>query len=217
MNWDEKYRGNNRIWGNDPSELAPIAVAYLQRHTLGQDLSILDIGCGYGRDTTYFANHLKGKFVGIDSSREAINMAKSMRQAATNIEFRCHSFAKVDGEEYDVVFASNLYLLLKSDERAALRETISKLLKPEGCLFLGALSTNDPQEYGKGTPVPGEPNSFKGKSYRHFCTREELLEDFGFLEIKVLYEHEYDEPRAKGDPHHHISWILIGSRRPQPT
>ncbi len=43
------------------------------------------------------------------------------------------------------------------------------------------------------------------------CTKEELEEDFQFLSIKELYEHRYDEPRAHGETHHHISWTLIAS------
>ena len=83
-------------------------------------------------------------------------------------------------------------------------------LKPGGLLFLSTLSVRDPEHYGKGSPVPGEPNSFVDKVYLHLFAREELMHDFGFLEIKELYEHEYAEPRATGEAHHHILWILNG-------
>jgi len=43
-----------------------------------------------------------------------------------------------------------------------------------------------------------------------FCTRNELGNEFNFLKIKELYEHEYYEPHSTGEVHHHISWILIG-------
>jgi hypothetical protein len=54
-------------------------------------------------------------------------------------------------------------------------------------------------------------SSFINNKYLHFCTKEELEDDFQFLSIKELYEHRYDEPRACGETHHHISWILIAS------
>ncbi len=207
--WDDKYKGNNRIWGDDPSELAVVTVEYLQE--IGWDdkpISILDLGCGYGRDAAYFCQHLDGVVTGIDVSKEAIRMA---REAYSEImaEFQQRSFTEVN-ETYDVVFASNMYHIFRGSERKALRETIAGLLKPGGLLFLGALSTNDPEEYGKGIPVPDEPNSFEGKKYSHFFTQDELLQDFYFLTIKKLYEREYYEPRATGEPHHHIAWILIG-------
>jgi SAM-dependent methyltransferase len=211
--WDERYQGNNRIWGEDPSELAVITVEYLQTVGLSDgDLRILDIGCGYGRDALYLSKRLKCSVLGIDISQEAIKMARGACPEESRAEFRCCDFAEAVGGEYDVVFVSNLYHLIRRDERQRLREAVAGLLKPGGLLFLGALSTNDRQDYGKGTPMPDEPGSFEGKRYRHFCTRDELLEDFSFLTIRQLYEHEYDEPHTSSETHHHISWIVVGER-----
>lgn len=106
-----------------------------------------------------------------------------------------------------IVFASNLYQILQRKQREELRKKVANLLKPQGLLFLNSLSTNDPEEYGKGEPCPDEQHSFINKKYLHFCTREDMEEDFQFLSIKELYEHEYDEPGAQGETHHHISWI----------
>ena len=214
MSWDDKYRGNNLIWGDIPSELAIVAVEYLQtldRHD--RNLSILDVGCGYGRDAIYLAKHLECSVLGIDASKEAIGMARNACAESPKVAFRCCDFAEADSGQYGVVLVSNLYHLLERNERQRLRETIAGLLKPKGLLFLGALSTNDPQDYGKGTPVPDELNSFKGKAYRHFNTQDELAEAFDFLTIRELYEHEYDEPHASGVTHHHVSWILIGENK----
>ena len=100
--------------------------------------------------------------------------------------------------------------MLRRSEREELRRTVMKVIKPNGLLFLSTLSISDPEHYGKGVPIPKESNSFQDRVYLHFCTREELVEDFAFLSIRELYEHEYYEPRATGETHHHISWILIG-------
>ena len=113
---------------------------------------------------------------------------------------------------FDVVFASNLYQLLRPPERAGLRRALGALLAPAGLLFLSTLSTNDPQHYGEGEPVPGERDSFTRPVYLHFCREEELREDFSFLSVEELREHEYDEPHADGSVHHHVSWILVARR-----
>ncbi len=115
-------------------------------------------------------------------------------------------------ETFDVILVSNLYHILGKDERQSLRETLKRLLEHRGLLFLGALSSNDPQEYGKGVPIPGEAHTFENKGYRHFCTREELRQDFWFLVIRELDEYEYYEARAEGKAHHHILWVLVGER-----
>jgi len=44
------------------------------------------------------------------------------------------------------------------------------------------------------------------------CGFTELEEDFSSFKIKELSEHEYFEPRATGETHHHISWILVGEQ-----
>ncbi|MCZ7382954.1 MAG: class I SAM-dependent methyltransferase [Candidatus Methanoperedens sp.] len=211
--WDKEYESNMRIWGDRPSELALIAVKYLQNHRLNDKfLSILDIGCGYGRDCLYLAKHLNCCVLGIDTSQKALEiLAKSLVGPCVKaVQFRCCNFMDMDNCKYDIVFASNLYQILHRKQREELRKKITNLLKPQGLLFLNNLSVNDPEEYGKGELCPDEPNSFKGEKYLHFCTREELEEDFRFLTIQELYEHKYDEPRVQGKTHHHISWILIG-------
>ena len=118
----------------------------------------------------------------------------------------------IDQSKYDIAFASNLYQILQKKQREELRKKVTDILKPYGLLFMNNLYTNDPEEYGKREACPDEQNSFINNKYLHFCTREELEEDFQFLSIKELYEHEYDEPRARGEMHHHISWILIAEQ-----
>jgi hypothetical protein len=89
---------------------------------------------------------------------------------------------------------------------------VKKLLAPDGCVILGTLSSRDPEHAGKGTPVPGDPNSWVDKTYVHLSDRAELEKAFNFLKIQQFREHEFIESRAGGSRHHHISWILIGSQ-----
>lgn len=209
--WDNKYKEGERVWGGKPSELAVVAVEHLLKHELHTStLSILDIGCGYGRDAEYFSRLLKCRVLGIDTSKKAIDIARDAFPGATDVEFRCCDFTEVGGAKYDVVFISNVYHFLRREEREKLRETVINLLIPGGLMFLSTLSINDLQDYGGGVPVPEEPNSFEGEVYLHFCSRSELMEEFNFLKIKKLYEHEYYEHHSTGEVHHHISWILIG-------
>ncbi|MBU3966542.1 MAG: class I SAM-dependent methyltransferase [Euryarchaeota archaeon] len=213
MSWDNEYKNFGNVWGERPSELAITAVKYLQKNrSNNMILSILDIGCGYGRDAFYFLDNIRCRILGIDISEKAIDIATNaaFKAQKEDVKIQCCNFTKLKEGKYDIVFISNLYQLLKKNEREELRKTVMRTLKPNGLLFLGTLSERDPEHYGKGTPVPGESNSFQEKVYLHFCTKKELVEDFTFLNIKELYKHEYCEPRVTGEIHHHISWILIG-------
>jgi len=156
MFWNNEYKNNERIWGERPSELAIVAVRYLQECKPNNEiLSILEIGCGYGRDVLYFSKHLRCTALGIDNSEKAIDMARNTCHEISNenMKFGCCDFAELGEDRYDVIFIANLYHLLRPAERDRLINKIKKALRPGGLLFLNALSTNDAEEYGKGIVI----------------------------------------------------------------
>lgn len=164
MFWDNEYKSNERVWGEGPTELAIAAVRYLKKcKSCDEALNILDIGCGYGRDAFYFLNNLRCRVLGIDSSKKAIDIASNtiLRGQEEAVRFRCCDFTELEGDSYDIVFISNLYHLLKKDERKELRKVVMRMLKPDGLLFLSTLSVRDPEHYGKGIPAPEESDSFQ--------------------------------------------------------
>lgn len=211
--WETEYKTYGSLWGAQPSELAKIAVDFLQKNVKDvAPLRILDIGCGYGRDALYFSSQLNCHIQAIDTSPEATELANAAIQSsndADKVEFHCQNFTELNlCNQFNVVFISNLYHLLRKDDRAILRERLARAVQPGGYVFLSTLSIHDCEEYGKGRPVSGETNSFQGEKYFHFCSREELVKEFDFLHIHSLYEHQYVEYRTDQN-HHHVSWILI--------
>ncbi len=219
--WDGRYRADGEIWGEAPSEL--VAVAAERLRTLGPavtDLTLLDLGCGYGRDAVALWRALGLSVTGVDGAARAIEMARAALPAGARIEYRRGGFADSDrgqagageseGALFDVVFCSNVYQVLEPAGRAALRATVRRRLASGGLFFLSTLSTRDPEHAGKGRPVPGDPGSFEGRTYLHLCGRDELAADFGFLRLERLDEIAYLEERPRGAPHDHVSWVLIG-------
>ena len=213
MVWNKTYSNDNKVWGDKPSELAIYASNYLQQSRQFQgnpDIFILDLGCGYGRDAIFLAQNIPCHILGLDSSEKAIEIARNSlpKELEKRIEFLCYDFNRVS-DKYDVILASNIYHLLKPDERVMLRDTIKRCLKENGVLFLSSLSIRDPQHFGKGTPVGNEMNTFEDEMYLHLYTREELEADFDFLNIGALFEREFQERRSTKD-HQHVSWVLMG-------
>jgi SAM-dependent methyltransferase len=214
MTWNKTYSDKKKIWGDRPSELALLASNFLNQSTWfknHKDLFILDIGCGYGRDAVFLASRLPCHILGVDSSEEGLALAREALSAdlKKRIELLCYDFSRVN-DKYDVIMASNLYEGLKAPGRAKLIETVKRCLKSGGVLFLSTLSVCDPQHatHSHAENKTGEPLT----NYRHlhFATRAEMEREFAFLDISLLYEREYAEPRAAGENHHHISWLLMG-------
>ena len=225
LHWDRRYGADERIWGDGPSELARLAVARLGPYA-SPELSILDVGCGYGRDTRYLAAELGCHALGIDGSPAAIEAARKehasalrrSREAQFHSEYVVSDVASLadDPERagpYDVVFTCNVYHLLGPIGRREFAAALAAVTRPGGLLFLSTMSPRDPQHYAKGEPVSGEERSWVDKVYLHFCTAEELTSDFSAFELLDLDERSYEEPQASGQPHHHTSWFLEGRRR----
>ena len=216
MSWESTYARDKHVWGDEPSALAVFARGYITRAASeSKPMSILDLGCGYGRDTIYLAQNTRRSVLGVDNAREAIEMAQkaAVKDVEGCVEFRCCDFREMIGSKFEVVFASNFYQLLRMEERSALRNIIRENLNHGGMLFLSTLSISDPEHFGKGKRIKNEVNSFQDERLLHFCSREEIEKDFSFLTIQELFEHEYYEPRSNGETHHHISWIILGVNR----
>ncbi len=217
MAWNKTYKNEKKVWGESPSLLAVFAYTLLSQSTRfkeNKDLFILDAGCGYGRDALFLAQNLPCHILGVDNSEKAIAIAqKSLpRDLKKKVELLCYDFSQVN-DRYDIILASNLYQILKPDERAQLTETAKRCLNSNSLLFLSTLSVRDPHHLGKGTPVEKDPNSFIHEKYIHLSTREELEKNFDFLNISALFEREYIESHSSGDQHHHISWMLAGGMK----
>jgi cyclopropane fatty-acyl-phospholipid synthase-like methyltransferase len=214
--WEGAYRKESKIWGDQPSELAVAVDHFLTRSK--RDLAgkrLLDVGCGYGRDTLFLSAHHPCIAVGIDPAQTAVAIAQQTAGSLgqTGVTFAQSTFEDWPEESYDAVFAANLYQILDKESRRRFRLKLPRLLAPDGLLFLGNHTAQDSELAGKGEPIADDPNSFFDKRLMHLCTREELEQDFSFLHILDLHEHEFWEPRTNGPDHHHITWILIAEAK----
>jgi cyclopropane fatty-acyl-phospholipid synthase-like methyltransferase len=214
--WDKIYGRDKRVWGDQPSELALFTCTYLKESSQfrkREDIFVLDLGCGYGRDAIFLAQNMPCHILGLDNSAKAIEMARETlpKEIDKRIEFLCYDFSHVS-DKYDVIFASNLYQILRPEERAQLRETVKRCLNGGGLLFLSSFSVRDTQHSSRGIAVEGEPHTYLDKKYIHLCTRAELETDFDFLDISALFEREFYEIRST-ENHHHVCWILMGKMK----
>jgi cyclopropane fatty-acyl-phospholipid synthase-like methyltransferase len=213
--WEDSYRADGTLWGERPGILAHVAAGFVLKEKLPTaGKTLLDIGCGYGRDLIFLVREWKCKGLGVDSSPAAIALAQQlMEKAGTgDVAFQQASFQALHVATFDLIFVANLYQILPRVERMEFCALLPGLMAPGGYLFLGTHSVSDPEHFGKGKAVDSDANSFIDQTFVHMSTEDELKENFHFLHLHKLYEHEHLEPRAGGQIHHHVSWILIGSK-----
>ena len=144
--------------------------------------TLLDLGCGDGRDSVYF--HEKGLEVTAEDFSESGIMKLKVRESGVkaiqkniqDIRFPKHSF--------DVIYA---HLSLHYFDDRTTRKIFDKLytiLKKGGLIFIACKSTDDPL-FGKGEKIT--ENMYRKGHVRHFFTKEYMkkqLKDFKILNIK---------------------------------
>ena len=133
--WDqEMYSKRKKIWGMEPSNVAKSAVSFVGIENL-KGKRILDIGCGYGKDTKYF-NTLSANAFGIDFSDEAINMA--LQHLPKDIVFTVGDVLDIpySKDYFDLCFCNCvIHWFSHKNIRKAISEAY-RILKKTGLLFL---------------------------------------------------------------------------------
>mmetsp|Transcript_35443 Transcript_35443/g.85510 ORF Transcript_35443/g.85510 Transcript_35443/m.85510 type:complete len:423 (+) Transcript_35443:44-1312(+) len=135
-----------------------------------EGMTILDLGCGAGRDV-YIASQLvgeKGRVIGVDMTKEQLDVAKETREyhadkfGYDNVEFHLGLIEKLDDipsltdGSVDVII-SNCVINLCPDKEAVLR-SCHRLLKPGGELYFSDVyaSRRVPQELKEDEVLWGE-------------------------------------------------------------
>ncbi|MCS7265169.1 MAG: class I SAM-dependent methyltransferase [Armatimonadetes bacterium] len=192
--WDETYTKQPKIYGDEPSEIAvQLANLLVQKP---KPKRVLDLGCGYGRDSIYFA-HQGFEVMALDCSLVALKMLRQ-RIAGTNLE-RLIAPIVADALQglpacdscFDAVYAYLFFCLAFTDaDITKLLADCARVVKPKGHLAGTVRSIYD-RSYGKGEEI--EPDMFAlPNAVRHFFSEsylERKLKGAGF-ELQFLKRHD---------------------------
>lgn len=193
--WNDYYVKNG-IGLDRPSQFAVDMLSYMQ---VGK--SILDLGCGNGRDSIFFdENELI--VTGIDASEEAIGMLNTYCNEK-DILFICDDFVTSKAlyqQQYDFCYSRFTLHAIDKAQELELLENVYAALKDGGRFFIEARSIHD-DIYGKGTQI-GQHEYIYNDHYRRFLVKEEIedhLKDKGF-EIEYIAESRGFAPTEDNDP-----------------
>lgn len=188
-NRDEDYWNKYYAKGKELSEIKEepslFANDMLQRYMeCGKNL--VELGCGNGRDSLYFANNGLN-VTGIDASQTAIDKLRE-NHSMDHCVFICDDFVSAESIyqiQYDYCYSRfTLHAINERQETQILKKAYD-MLKENGYLFIEARSIKD-KKYGVGQAV--ERNAFICDGhYRRFIDLSELLlklKDIGFTIIE---------------------------------
>jgi len=195
--WNRIYQTDNSFFGEEPSNFALSCYnEYMKKKNHVK--KILELGCGQGRDTLFFAS--KGIDVtALDFSSVAIdrliNRAKE-RNLLSNIHTSIFDprnkplpFSK---DEFDAIYSHMFFNMRFTWEQLKFMfQEIRRGLKHDGFNFFSVRNYND-KSYGQGKKLDNDIYDINGFQIRFF-TKQDLMalvkgEGFEILDIKEIYE-----------------------------
>jgi SAM-dependent methyltransferase len=191
--WDKVYSNDSSFFGEEPSNFALICYADFIEYRVKR---LLELGCGQGRDTIFFATN--GLDVhAIDSSKVAIeNIYQKIRgkKFSLNLKhFQARRELPFGNSYFDAIYSHMFYnMSLTDEELKSLFKESSRVLKNNGLLYFSVRSDND-DLYNKGKKIDSNIYQINGFQIRFFT--KEQIESFlaNYFEIKTI-EESYEEP-----------------------
>lgn len=188
--WKSFYEHNTVP--HEPSTFSILVNDYIKKTNGIADGKLIELGCGNGRDATFFASNGFNVHA-VDLSENIIINLQNKFSNFPNIKFIHGDFTKlkfIDGvKNYKYEYAYSrftLHAIPKVDADNALLWVSQNLVKG-GYLFIEARSTKS-SLYGKGEQV--EKDAFIYDHYRRFIRKEELIMELKILNFEITYEIE---------------------------
>ncbi len=188
--WNHCYKKIFNL--NKPSLFAQ----FVRRSYLKTPATLLELGCGNGRDSLYFA--AQGlKVTAVDASDYAIDELN--QRGVADAEFFCDDFVsseQVYSRQYDYCYSRFSLHAINATQEDLLLTNVKAALKDGGKFFIEVRSVNDPL-FGKGERVANTTaegyvkNCFINNGhFRRFIERKELEETLLSKGYKLEYSAE---------------------------
>jgi SAM-dependent methyltransferase len=195
--WDRIYQTDNSFFGEEPSNFALSCYnEYLKKKNHVK--KILELGCGQGRDTLFFAS-MGIDITALDFSSIAIEgLIKHAKER--NLLDNTHAFIfdprnkpiPFSKNEFDVVYSHMFFnIRFKWEELKFVFQEIRRVLKQRGFNLFSVRNQND-RSHGQGKQIDNDIYDINGFQIRFFTKQHVRAlvkgEGFEILDIKEIYE-----------------------------
>jgi ubiquinone/menaquinone biosynthesis C-methylase UbiE len=226
--WNQEYKDPAFFaLSDEPSSDLQKFTRWLQKEygkdVLRPDVTVLDAGCGNGRNLLWMNEAFRIRGYGYDISEEAIAQAQknaALQQWGGKLTFTVHSIGQLidlPDESVDVVLDMMASHFLKDVERARFISEVARVLKPQGVLFfksfyaMGDKHAHDLVRDHNG----GEENSYihpKMKVYEYVWTDDALSKSFDD-EFILMHKEASHKHTIRGKPNKRRSVVCYFEKK----
>jgi len=163
---------------------------YVVKKLIKNKRTIVELGCGNGRDAIYFANN-NLNVLAIDLCKSEIDYLKNHYTLIKNLTFLNADFSELDGDlNCDIVYSRfSLHSISSEKEKRVLQWTYNSL-NPDGILCIEVRGLKN-EIYGKGRPVKNEENAYLyNKHYRRFIRLDAFCDQLISLGFRIEQSEE---------------------------
>ncbi|MCG7408758.1 class I SAM-dependent methyltransferase [Paenibacillus sp. ACRRX] len=177
--WDNYY--TKAETSNEPTKFATDILPVLEKGK-----TLIELGCGNGRDSLFFAGN-DIRVIAIDQSQNAISNLQA-NYANENIQFAAKDFIRSNVlkiNNYDYVYSRFTLHSITEEEEDILLNNVYNSMKTGGQFFIEARSVKD-EIFGLGKQV-GKNSYFYNEHYRRFIVLDELVQKLQLIGFQISY------------------------------
>jgi len=194
--WNKVYASDASFFGDEPSNFGLECYEEFKKHGVKK---ILELGCGQGRDTIFFASNGLDVYA-IDSSKVAIDaFSKITTERKMPIKAVIHNASEgipFANSYFDAVYSHMFFNMRFTDDQLKyIFVEVNRILKNGGFNLFSVRSDND-AIYKKGTEIEKNIYGINGFEIRFF-TKSDLMNislSNGFEPYKIT--EAYEEPSS---------------------
>ena len=195
--WDKIYQSDNSFFGGEPSNFALSCYnEYMkkERHVK----KILELGCGQGRDTLFFASKdidvsaLDFSSIAVEELIKHAKERNLLSNIHTSIFDPRNKPIPFSNDEFEAVYSHMFFnMRFTWKQLKFMFQEIRRVLKHDGLNFFSVRNHND-KSYGQGKKIDNDIYDISGFQIRFFTKQHVRAlvkgEGFEILDVKGMYE-----------------------------
>ena len=198
----------NHFYDQKPKIEEPSLFAREVARIMKPSKNVLELGCGNGRDSLYFAT--QGMNVtAIDASNYAVEMLQEQHRDEGNICFICDDFvcsSTIFVGQYDYCYSRFTLHAINEQQESEVIQNVYNVLKEGGKFFIETRSIHD-DIYRKGKKVGKRSYIYNGH-FRRFIVKTELEKKLKNVGFQLEYSEEQRNFAPFGDSNPPIIRII---------